>query len=204
MTVECHTSFTDPGATADDSCAGSRPVTVTGTVNPDVPGTYTLTYSASDNSGNTTSVTRTVNVVDTTAPTITLNGQSMTLWPPNHAYHTFNVTQFVTGASDGCDGSVDINDVVISKVTSDETENGNGDGNTFNDIVIAANCKSVQLRSERQGSGNGRVYTIHFRVRDASGNTTTVTAKVKVPKSQGSSGGAVEDGVQYTVDSSCP
>jgi uncharacterized repeat protein (TIGR01451 family) len=204
MTVECHTSFTDPGATANDSCAGSRPVTVTGTVNPNVPGTYTLTYSASDNSGHTTTVTRTVNVVDTTAPTLTLNGQTINLWPPNHGYHTINLTQFVTAASDGCDGGVDINDVVISKVTSDEPENDGGDGNTLNDIVIAANCKSVQLRSERQGSGNGRVYTIHFRVRDASGNTTTKTAKVTVPKSQGNNGGAVDSGVQYTVNSSCP
>ena len=38
MTVECHSSFTDPGATADDACAGSLPVTATGTVDPNTPG----------------------------------------------------------------------------------------------------------------------------------------------------------------------
>ena len=47
-----------------------------------------------------------------------------------------------------------------------------GDGSTLNDIIIAADCKSVQLRSERDGDGDGRVYTITFNVCDASGNFT--------------------------------
>jgi uncharacterized repeat protein (TIGR01451 family) len=203
MTVECHTGFTDPGATATDACAGSRPVTVTGSVNANVRGTYTLTYTASDGNGHTTTATRTVNVVDTTAPTLTLNGQMIELWPPNHKYHTINVTDLVASASDGCDGTVTINNVVISKVTSDELENSGGDGNTLNDIVIAANCKSVQLRSERDGGANGRVYTITFRVKDAAGNTTTKTAKVIVPHNGGGSG-AVDDGPHYTVNGTCP
>ncbi len=204
MTVECHTSFTDPGATANDSCQGSVPVTASGTVNVNVPGTYTRTYTATDSAGNTATRTRTVNVVDTTAPTITLTGATIELWPPNHKYQTVNLTQLVASASDGCDAGVDISDVVISKVTSDELENSGGDGNTLNDIVIAANCKSVQLRAERDGGGDGRVYTITFRVRDAAGNVTTKTAKVKVPKSQGNNGGAVDSGVKYTVNGTCP
>jgi hypothetical protein len=203
MTVECHTTFNDPGATATDSCAGNLPVSSASNVNPNVPGTYTVTYTATDGY-NVKTATRTVIVVDTGLPVINMNGQSYTMWPPNHGYQTFNVTQFVTSASDGCDGTIDINDVVISKVTSDEPENGGGDGNTNNDIVIAANCKSVQLRSEREGGGNGRVYTIHFRVKDANGNVATATAKVKVPKSQGNNGGAVEDAPQYTVNGTCP
>jgi uncharacterized repeat protein (TIGR01451 family) len=203
LVVECHTTLVDPGATATDNCVANPAVTSTNNVNMNVPGNYTINYSTTDGT-NTVTASRAVTVVDTTAPTLTLNGSTINLWPPNHAYHTINLTQFVTGASDGCDGGVDINDVVISKVTSDEPENSGGDGNTLNDIVIAANCKSVQLRSERQGNGNGRVYTIHFRLRDASGNTTTATAQVKVPKSQGNNGGAVDSGVQYTVNSSCP
>ncbi len=203
MTIECHTTFTDPGATATDSCAGSVPVSSASNVNPNVPGTYQVTYTATDGF-NTSTATRTVIVIDSGLPVINLNGQSLTLWPPNHQYVTVNLTQFVVSASDGCDGTIDINDVVISKVTSDEPENSAGDGNTMNDIIIAANCKSVQLRSERQGSGNGRVYTIHFRVKDAQGNIATATAKVKVPKSQGNNGGAVEDAPQYTVNGTCP
>jgi hypothetical protein len=89
-------------------------------------------------------------------------------------------------------------------VTSDEPEDaaGAGDGHTTNDIVIAANCKSVQLRAERKNNGNGRVYTITFKVTDASGNVSMASAKVTVPHSQ--NGLAVDDGPSYTVLSSCP
>src|SRR5262249_43821691 len=104
--------------------------------------------------------------------------------------------------SDNCD-TIAVNSVVITKVTSDEPENTAGDGNTLNDIVIAGDCKSVQLRSERIGSANGRVYTITFRVTDSKGNSTTATAKVTVSKSQNGAG-AVDDGPRYTVLSSCP
>lgn len=196
--VECHTSFTDPGATASDTCDTSVPVTVSGMVDVNTPGTYVLTYNASDDSGNQAdSVQRTVTVVDTTAPTITLNSYAPSMWPPNHKYQTFGLTQFVTGATDSCDTTLGISGVVIEKVTSDEIENGNGDGNTLNDIVIAADCKSVQLRSEREGSSNGRVYTIFFKVTDASGNVGTATAKVVVRHNPGET--AVDSGVHYTV-----
>ena len=204
MTVECHTSFTDPGATADDGCAGSFAATASGSVNVNVPGTYTITYNASDPSGNpATPKTRTVNVVDTTAPTINLNGQTPSMWPPNHKYETFRVTDFVTSVTDSCNTSLDVGNVVISEVTSDELENSGGDGNTLNDIVIAGDCKSVQLRAERDGGGDGRVYTITFKVSDASGNVGTATARVFVPKSQGS-GPAIDSGPHYTVNGSCP
>src|SRR5205085_2902863 len=63
MAAECHTSFTDPGATASDGCAGPLPVTITGAVNTNAVGTYTLTYSATDPSGNTGTAVRTVKVI---------------------------------------------------------------------------------------------------------------------------------------------
>jgi len=204
MTVECHTTFVDPGATANDGCAGSFPATASGTVNVDVPGAYLITYNASDPSGNAAApVNRTVNVVDTTAPTINLNGQTLSMWPPNHNYHIFNVTDFVDSVTDGCDTSLGVGSVVITRVTSDEVENGSGDGNTSNDIVIAGDCKSVQLRAERAGSGDGRVYTITFSVTDASGNVATATATVFVPQSQ-NSGPAIDSGPHYTVNGTCP
>jgi hypothetical protein len=200
--VECHTSYPELGATATDNC-GNVTATPSGTVNVNTPGTYTITYNATDAAGNhATPVTRTVIVQDTIPPTINLTGFAPSIWPPNHKYTTFQLTQFVASATDGCDTTIDINDVVIEKVTSDEIENGNGDGNTLNDIVIAANCKSVQLRSEREGDGNGRVYTITFKVRDASGNIGRATAKVTVAHNPGET--AVDSGVHYTVNGSCP
>jgi hypothetical protein len=68
MTVECHTVFSDPGATASDTCAGGLPVSVSGSLDVKTPGTYTLFYSATDPSGNPGMTSRTVNVVDTTPP----------------------------------------------------------------------------------------------------------------------------------------
>ena len=144
-----------------------------------------------------------MNVVDNNEPVINLNGQSPSLWSPNHVYHTFSVADFVTSVSDSCETSLGISAVVISKVTSDELEDSIGDGSTINDIVIAGDCRSVQLRSERAGGGNGRVYTITFKVVDASGNSSTATATVTVPQSQ-ASGPAIDDGPQYTVISNCP
>jgi hypothetical protein len=129
------------------------------------------------------------------------------MWPPNHQYQTFNVSDFVSSATAGCDGQQDVtNSVVIQKVTSDELEvnPSGGDGNTLNDIVIAANCKSVQLRRERDGNLNGRVYTITFKVTDSFGNTATATVKVNVPINN--NGTAVDNGAAagYTVNSLCP
>ena len=143
--------------------------------------------------------------MDTTLPTITLNGQTITLWPPNHKYVTVNITDLVASASDTCDPSINLNSVYISKVTSDELENSNGDGNTFKDMIIAPDCNSVDLRSERDGSKDGRVYTIYFSVKDGSGQIGVVTAKVTVPHSQGPNGAAVDSGPRYTVTSTnCP
>jgi|GEM_PF-1123679 len=79
MTVECHGSFTDPGATALDACAGSVAVRTSGSVNANTPGSYTLTYTADDGNGNTNSAIRTVNVVDTTPPVITYNFTNLNL-----------------------------------------------------------------------------------------------------------------------------
>jgi hypothetical protein len=164
-------------------------------------GTTTITWTATDGSGNHSSCTQTVTVVDNEGPTFTFTG-TQTLWPPNHKYHTYSMTDLVASVHDNCDGTIPVSGVIITKVTSDEIENGNGDGNTLNDIVIAANCKSVQLRSEREGGGNGRVYTIFFSVTDAAGNKGTGTTKVVVPHNPGET--AIDSGPHYTVMSNCP
>ena len=51
---------------------GGETVTITGSVDTDTLGSYTITYTATDANSNTGTATRTVNVVDTTAPVITL------------------------------------------------------------------------------------------------------------------------------------
>ena len=119
-----------------------------------------------------------VTVTDDEAPVITTSSQTIKLWIPNHAYTTINLTDLIASVSDNCDDSVGVA-VRITGVSSDEPDNGSGDGNTTNDIVIAADCISgVYFCSERIDNGNGRVYTITFTVTDALGNVTTTTATV--------------------------
>jgi hypothetical protein len=67
MTNECHFAFTDPGTT---NVLG-LPVTVTGNLNTNSPGTYLLTYTVTNSLG-TNTTNRTVTVMDTTAPVITI------------------------------------------------------------------------------------------------------------------------------------
>ncbi|MDX6484469.1 MAG: hypothetical protein QOE95_2240, partial [Gaiellaceae bacterium] len=189
----------NPGtATATDNCPG---VTVSGVRSDSQPlnapypvGATTITWTANDTHGNSASGTQTVKVNDVTPPTIVLTTNAISLGSPNHSYQTLSIANLVASVSDGCDPSVDINDVVISQATSDELEDaaGGGDGNTSNDIVIAPDCKSLQLRAERMGGGDGRVYKVTVKVKDSSGNVATATRTIIVPHS-GSS--AADSGV---------
>ena len=89
-------------------------------------------------------------------------------------------------------------------MTSDEPDDvaGKADGSTTNDIVIAPDCKSVQLRAERNETLNGRVYVITLRLRDAAGNTTRKDFKVSVPIGSDSPP-AVQDATALTKASLC-
>ena len=69
VNVQLNDSYTDAGASANDDIDGVVAVTTTGTVDTSTAGTYTITYSASDGSGNSTSSTRTVNVIDASGST---------------------------------------------------------------------------------------------------------------------------------------
>jgi hypothetical protein len=202
-------TFTPPTATVTiGSGSSTAQVTVTPLSDCMVEGAETVDFTVQPGTGygvgSPSSASGTINnTADSTPPVITLiPNVNMTLWPPDHTYRSISVTDFVASASDNCDASVDINDVYITKITSDEAEDGAGDGNTLNDIVIAADCKTAQLRSERSVLGNGRVYTITFKVVDSAGNFTTATATVTVRTSPGNP--AVDSGVVYTVNSVCP
>src|SRR5262249_6699258 len=159
-------------------------------------------YGATDLAGGqATPVVRTVHVADTTPPEMSVSAP-LAMQPPDHRYVTFATTALVGAATDTCDANVGVGSAVITQVTSDEPDDGNGDGNTVNDMVIAADCHSVQLRSERAGPLNGRVYTVTLRVTDASGNRTIKVVTVTVPKDD-SGAAAIDDGPALTVTSAC-
>jgi hypothetical protein len=93
---------------------------------------------------------------------------------PNHHYVTVAAT--FTASSDTAS-------VTLVSVTSNEPDDGLGDGDTAQDMVIVDN-DTVKLRAERSGHGTGRVYTLTYRATNGCGNTTTATATVTVPRNQ--------------------
>ncbi len=76
--VELGASFTDPGASALDTCSGSVPAIASGIVNTAVSGTNFVIYTATDPQGNTSTATRTVIVHDTTPPVISWSFTNLT------------------------------------------------------------------------------------------------------------------------------
>ena len=77
VSVDWGSTYTDAGATATDNVDPSVTVTTTGTVNTAKPGTYTLTYNATDAALNAaTPVTRTVTVSIANSTTVGADGLS--------------------------------------------------------------------------------------------------------------------------------
>lgn len=86
-------------------------------------GTTLVTFRATDASGNSSTATTTVTVVDTTPPVIqSATPNPVVLWPPNHKMVPVTVT---VSASDICDAAPTCR---IVSVTSNEPVNGLGDG----------------------------------------------------------------------------
>jgi len=117
-----------------------------------------------------------VGICETTAPAVEVTASPDSLWPPNHKYADVTTTVDVTDADPNAT-------VTLLSVTSNEPDDGLGDGDTPNDIVIVDDF-TFQLRAERSGTGEGRVYTITYEVTDACGNSTIASATVTVPISQ--------------------
>ena len=77
ITLEAGTHYTDAGANWNDTVDGNGTADANGTVDHNTPGTYFITYSFTDSSGNSAIDTnRTINVVDTTPPVITIIGDA--------------------------------------------------------------------------------------------------------------------------------
>ncbi len=79
VNVELGSSWTDSGASWTDNIDGNGRIARynSGTLNTGVIGTYIVSYHYTDRAGNRgTGVTRTIHVVDTTPPVITLSGSS--------------------------------------------------------------------------------------------------------------------------------
>ncbi len=91
------------------------------------------------------------------------------------------MTVTLSGATDPDGDAVKI---TVTGVTQDEAINGLGDGDTSPDAaVVAGRTDQVQLRAERSGAGDGRIYRISFTASDGK-LSCTGTVDVGVPHDQ--------------------
>jgi len=149
-------------------------------------GTHTFTLTVTDPAGLSSTATTKVTVGDTSPPTLQVMLSPNLLWPPNHKLIPITAT---VGASDTCDASPT---VTLVSITSNEPDNGLGDGDQPNDIQaigggpipFGTDVRWFLLRAERSGMGSGRVYTVTYATKNASGNTVSASAKVTVPSAE--------------------
>ncbi|MBI5206045.1 MAG: VCBS repeat-containing protein [Nitrospirae bacterium] len=150
----------------------------TGSFTISADGTHSLSFRAVDNANNSeTAHPATINI-DRTPPVLNVTVTPGLLWPPNHKM--VNIMPLIA-VSDNLTSNVQVE---LIEVTSSEPDNGLGDGDTANDIVVNADG-TISLRAKRSGTGNGRVYTITYKATDLAGNVTVASATVVVPHDMG-------------------
>ena len=135
-------TFTDPGATATDNVDGdlTSSITTSGSVNTSTAGTYTIAYSVSDAAGNTASVNRTIEVVETQFTATIIAGNGGTVSTPGGTVNEGTVLSITATPNDGYEfigwEGNDSNEVSIT-VNSDLTLTAN-----FQLIEVATNYYS--------------------------------------------------------------
>ena len=115
-TVQFGTTYKDPGYVASDNYDGdiSDKVKINGEVNTNELGIYKLYYTIIDSSENTATKIRTVEVVDTTAPKLTLNGKKKVIVRLGKTYEERGCTAY-----DNHDGDISDKIKISGKINYD-------------------------------------------------------------------------------------
>jgi hypothetical protein len=126
-----------------------------------------IAVTVDDGVGGRATDTVVVTVVDNTPPVVTRVRASPSVIDKSN--HMMVPVEVFVDAADGC-GSVRCR---IVSVTSNEPAG--------NDWEITGPL-TLNVRAERLGKGDGRIYTIAIECTDDAGNVATSTVTVKVPK----------------------
>jgi hypothetical protein len=178
-TVKLWTS-TDSGATWTDTAQtaltlnpdGSYTFTITETV----AGyrSYKVTFGPDDAYADSESAVVTVRI--NRAPDVSLAQAKVgSLWSPNHEV----VMESVTGVFDPDGDAFTITFTAISSDEATATNKGAGGPKAPDAFILGFN--SAQVRSERSGTSDGRVYALSFIADDGFGGVTLGSVKVYVP-----------------------
>ncbi len=132
-------------------------------------------------------------------------GPAFVLWPPNHKLHQIDLADCIDLYS-SCTDDDDPNDPNdpdadvwrITALTADEAIDvgRGGDGNTADYDMAILDETSVEVRAERQGGGDGRVYQVEIEnlLDDA------FSCEIHVPHNRGPHGGAIDSGVAERIE----
>ena len=142
-------------------------------------GEYLLTLAVNDGINPAVTTDVSIEIVDTTPPTMAPVSDTDLLWPPNHKMVEVNIA---VNASDNSGEPV----ILSVEVASNEPANGNGDGNHSPDWTVPSvdqenGIVTLGLRAERSGNKEDRIYTIKITGTDAYGNVTETDVEVLVP-----------------------
>jgi hypothetical protein len=152
--------------------------------------TVTATSTANADVNNSANVEMLVtNLVNQPPDCGAASGVRIDLWPPDHDLVPLDVLA-ATGITDPDGDAVAI---TVDGVTQDELVSGTGSGDTSPDALTIA---GLQIRAERDGNGNGRVYQVSFTASDGVGGSCSGMLAVTVPHSQNGVA-AVDDGQLY-------
>ena len=183
VTVELGESYSDAGATAMDLYHGVTTVTTSGSVDTNSVGTYLITYTATDKDNNTATATRTVNVVDTTVPVITVTGDNPATTELGETYTDAGAT--VTDASGAITavttGTVDTSTVgtyTLTYTATDASSNSATATRTVNVVDTTAPKITVTGNNPETVELGGTYNDAGATVTDASGTLTIVTTGV--------------------------
>jgi hypothetical protein len=131
---------------------------------------YTATLQVTDDGSWASGCGGELNLVDQTTVTLAVGAgldcanaepSVSKLWPPNHRMESINIIGLTNSNGEPAN-------VTIASITQDEPVNGLGDGDIAPD-ASGIGTSTAEIRAERSGTGNGRVYEIRFFAQDDTG-----------------------------------
>ncbi len=164
------TSFTNDFLGLSDGCGDT--------------GSATVTWTAQDAAGNESSCSATFTIEDTTPPDVDCRVgdddlfDSIALWPPNSKMENVGLSVMVSDICDSAPG------VTVEVYSDEDDEEPVGSGNASPDAHDIA-VGTLRLRSERDGTADGRVYLIVVSAEDECGNIGQSFCTVTVAHSKG-------------------